>query len=321
MKKFLLSVLMSAALVGFAVPASALDVRFDPSGTAGASGDVLIDTLDPTVGNALAQNATIFNQNGDQLTVLFQANLGIASLLGDQKFQNGGLGYADDLGGIHGPAFVTFAAGFTETAHTPIGNTVESELNPAGPVNFFNIYVSTTAQGNNLTGSCFVCGTLALSGSFVLDPRVSNVSDFTINGGGVGTPLDGAGVNNYGGTSTLTGQGSFNTAIRINTVNSLYFPDITPGTVLTFILASSQELLNYQTVNPSACFSSNGIADCNVAGVASVGALNLVSGPNSMFQTDASLAFAAAPVPEPATLTLLGLGVLAGARRARKNRK
>jgi hypothetical protein len=319
LKKFAVIGAMALSLA-WAGNASALNVTFDPSGTPGANGDILIDTLDPTVGNSIALNASTHNLPGDQLTVLFQANLGVASKSGVGRFSNG-LPYVDDLLGVHiGPYDVTIVAGFNETVQAPMGGaTVQSILNPFGPTNFFNIYVNNV-QGDNLTGSCFVCGTLALQGVFQFDPRVSNVSDFTVNDFSGTAPLDGFGADNYPAINTLTGQGSFNTAIRVTSVNSNYFPDIQTGTVLTLVLASSQELLNYQTGDPSACFSNDGTTDCNQAGatLASVGAVNLQDGPNSMFQTDASLAFNTAQVPEPATLTLLGIGILAGARRMRK---
>jgi hypothetical protein len=329
-KKSLLSAALALTLSAWAAPASAVSVVFDPSGTAGTAGNIVIDALDPTVGNAIALGATIANTPGQQLTVLFQANLAVASNLGVVRFGNG-LPYVDVNGAAQvGPYYVTIVAGFTETVQAPMGGaTVQSVLNPAGQVNFFNIYVNSVAPGDNLSGVCFVCGTLALQGTFVLDPRVSNVSDFTLTGGlNNAAPLDGFNGDDYStlngglGVHTLQGQGSFNTAVQVSSVNSLYFPTLTPNTVLTMILASSQELLNYQTGDPSACFSNNGTTSCNQQGVSTVGLVNLLSGPNSMFQTDASFAFQGAPVvPEPATLTLLGLGVLAGARRARKNKK
>jgi hypothetical protein len=54
-----------------------------------------------------------------------------------------------------------------------------------------------------------------------------------------------------------------------------------------------------------------------------VGALNAVSGPNTMFQADGNASFATQQVPEPAGLVLLGIGLLgtAAVRRQRKAKK
>ncbi len=53
--------LIAAALtlgVAWAAPASALEVTFDPTGTPGATGNLQIDVLDPTVGNSIALRRT-----------------------------------------------------------------------------------------------------------------------------------------------------------------------------------------------------------------------------------------------------------------------
>lgn len=288
-----------------AAPARADVITFDPTGTAGAAGDLSIDVLDPTVGNSIALGGNSSLTVGTTVTALFQANLGIAQLGGATQFTNGA-----------GGNYFTIVAGFNETVVGTTGGiapTLLFDLNPAGGTNFFYIYANN-APGDNLAGTCFTCGTMILSG-LIVDPNGGAVdSNFSVTGGGAGTPLDNAspGDDDYPTIDSLTGIGSFSVTIQVTSANALYFPGLVAGD--TLILATSQQLLNYAQVDPSACFSNNGTTSCNQAGatVASVGTINGLNGNNTMFQTDANMSFQVAQtvVPEPASLTLMGLGLL-----------
>jgi len=314
LKKCFTAVALTLALA-WAAPASALDVIFDPSGTAGPTGDLHIDVLDPTVGNSLALNASSLSIVGTQVTALFQANLGVATLGGVTQFANGDGGF-----------FFTVVAGFHEVVLSTSGGafpTVVLGLEGALP-SFFDVY-AVPATGDNLAGTGFISGAPILSGVFINSGAPSDgITTFTFSGSGA--PLDGfdepgPGNNDYPAITTLTGGGSFRTTVLVTGKNANYFPDLVLGQTLA--LVTSQLTLNYTQVDPSFCFSNNGTTSCNQPGaqIVSIGANNGLTGPNMMFQTDASAAFqAVTAVPEPATLTLLGLGGLAAGLRRRRNR-
>jgi hypothetical protein len=301
-KKSLVTTALALAVAAWATPASAVTIQFDPTGAGGPG--LAITALDPTVGNSIALGATGASLPGTDVTALFQANLTSA--------KNGSTSVA--LGAHFG-----VVAGFHETIFSNTGGDLKLILNPAGP-SFFDIY-ALPVDGDDLTGMGFINGTPILSGVFILTARPGDgISTFSTTSNLPGTPLDANGANDYPATQSITGGGSFDTTVKITGVNAGYFPGLNIGTTLA--LVTSQLKLNYDQADPSRCFSSDGATQCNQVGVGTVGLINGVSGPNTMFQTDASASFVTATaVPEPATLTLLGIGGLLAARRRRNQAK
>lgn len=311
MRKYLVA-LGLALVLAWAGPAAADTILFNPDGT-GAGGALTIDTMDQAPGNALAQDITVPTAFvGQEFTLNYQANLNSVLLGGVNQFSQG-----------DGGNFFTFAAVFGERVDALLlaGSTATLLFSEAAgyPLNAFNMY-ATSANGDDLAGTGFATGTLILSGHMV--DLFENFT-FSNTNPALAEPLDDSGVDDYPGVETLQGIGNASIDIQIDFVDPGYFPNLLSGSTLTFAITNTSIFAPFTAANPSALFSSNAIADGDIPGVPSVGAINGLSGPNTMLNADANTNFNIQQVPEPGALALLGMSVLGMAvqRRRGQNKK
>ena len=320
------SILAAAVALALSASAHAVNVTFDPTGTAGATGDITTAAIfDWSAGNALSVGGDGIS-TGENLQVLYQANL---TAVQDSNTFNL---FANGAGGN----FFTVIASFTEIATLGgVGATFATDTSNNTAItatNFFQICAQTTI-GSNVAGTGFGC----TGGSVILSGYVSSIASASFavtNANSTGTALDQAGTNNYVGTSTVEGTGATDITATITSANANYFPTLASGGQFVFSFFNTSQVVPYKQIDPSALFSTNGInANYGGAGTANIGTMNgglsdgscpsgFSCGPDFIFQSDANQSFLTRPVPEPVTVGLLGLGLAAigvvGRARRRK---
>jgi len=331
-------VLASAIASAFGAAGGANAALIDPDGTGGVAA-VAVDTIGWGNGNIRVSPVT-----GASVTAPFVGQ--IVQGYGHAGLGNFANADGDNItpGGFNTNTW-TYVFGaqelVTSVAGTPPGGTANFVTIPGGS-NFFRIYYDATPTQSALRGTGFapdgtadgVGRTLIYEGTVrpFAGPGTPGSSNFTGQacgpaGGPACDDLDKAGANNYNGTNgstnidSITGTGGGQVAVDTTFADANFFIGGAPAAfVLSFNYFTN---LPFTEVNPSGCVwtgttlvgaagnnSGTGAADPPATCTNTIGTINGISGPNELLMTRASSALAAAAVPEPGMLGLLGLGLL-----------
>jgi hypothetical protein len=274
---------------------------FDTNG-ATAGGQVTIDAFDWLFGNVLAVGGgpTAPLAVGSVVNDLYQANLNSVTLSGANQFTNG-------TGGIFFTVVANFSEQVTSINVDPISGAITANFNDTtAPTSSYFYICAQTQLGSDLAGTGFGCANPIMTG-VLTDILVAN----TTVANAAPQLLDQHGADDWSGQQSVLSGGSANLQLLITSVNSAYFPTLSPGTQIITSFTNTSLITPFHETDPSKCFTTTGTSTaCNLTVGSSLGTINGANGPNFIFQADANTSLVVATVPEPATLALLGLGLM-----------
>lgn len=342
-----------ASVFALAGTASAAPLILDLNGAA-PGGAIVATALDWTQTSFLAKG-------GNQAVANFLSGSGSTTF--DVYTHAKLVGYTDAAGVSHSlPAMggeITITAKFTEQVVAGAAIPFPTATFMSTGAGWVEMYYSSTANSNNLTGSGFDDGTLIMRGdgvdsvfgSFTVTSTSPQVLDCTDKVAGVCTDDD------YSGQTTVPGFGS-QAAITFGSAGFVLDNNYVKSAVLDFsILFENISIgLPYGTVDPSHCFTLNqgsatsasiaagtatgqtsecdtthtdGLFSANTGGagyVPVIGAVNGLSpvfsargGPDFVAQTDFNSAVTGT-APEPGSIALMGLALGALGLASRRRR-
>jgi hypothetical protein len=280
--------IVGIAAIGSPAARAASIINFDPNGTGGAT-TLAVGSFDEAPGNALAVDAISGGSIviGTPFELLYQAR--IATL-------RDGANNTVAVPGMDTDGELTIVSRFFEVASgAPTAASFSTDTDQTG--SFIRIYFDTANNANDQAGTGFDDGDLIYEGVILRD-----------GGGGYAevssTPValdqspDG---NQYPGMFSTTGAGG--TFINVTTTfqDSNFFLGALPGFSLNF---NTSNVAPFNQVDPALMMFDGTPA----ATVASIGTLNGDSGPNFLFQADATTSFTV--IPEPTSVLLLSVGLV-----------
>jgi hypothetical protein len=293
-----------AGMLGLAVGCVALTqganaaILIDVDGP-GTNVAVQVESFDFLPGNSLNVGALV--QGANQFTNLYQARLGAVLDSAGNVIILPGL---NDLS--HPNAFeITAVAQFDlqvtgYNAGIALTTTTTAIVTAPGSVNYVKFYYDPKPNANDLLGTGFDDGILILQGTATFGGS-SFVEFNTLPA----VAFDQFGSNNYPGVTTKTGVGGLLLDAAVSFTDPAFFSG--PIAVAS-INSSTTNVFPFQQIDPSKLF---------VGGVVpQIGAINGISGPDIQIQTDATVSFR--PIPEPASMMLLGLGAMGMLVRRRR---
>jgi len=307
-------------------------VRINPDGVAGGDPVIHVAALDWSPGNSLAAPVAPLTRAAD---------VGLGSVL--QTYAHARLSAFKDADnrnittpGLDVSYEWTFVAAFQEIYDNNPNTFLPAFMVIPGGINFFEIWVSPP-NSSDLTGRNFAAtthpntpdATKVLAGNVLPFNPVTGVGATTFSPTAFfplppNDALDQfGGVDNYTGVKSIAGVGGGSLAVEVTFVNTNYF--LTPPTILLANF-STELTLPYKKADPSSCFWNgsgyiSGVGpidgghpdqcDTNTVGPhnglpSSLGG----TGPNNVLFQDSSMSFVTRAVPEPATLALVGLGLV-----------
>ena len=311
---------LALAIAGMASAAhSASLVKIDPDGPGPAPAMNNVFSLDWAPGNTLAVPVHPLTRAAD---------VTVGSVL--QTYSHARLrGFGDNFNvtipapGLDSAYEWTFVAAFQEQFGFFSTSTPHFRVVPGG-TNFFEIWVSPP-NSSDLTGRGFSDGVRILAGTVLPFSGGVGMSTFMpIIPAAPHIPnLDAFGTNNYPGVRSIRGSGGGSFVLSVTFSHPQYF--LTPPTIVS---ANFDTMLNlpFNQANPSSCFWNGGGYISGVGPIAgghpdqcpinTVGPINGMptssggTGPNNILFQDSSMSFVTMAVPEPATLALVGLGLV-----------
>jgi len=283
-------------------------IVFDSDGVAASNGDLNIGSFGFSTGNSLAQGSVPLAV-GSTFQLYFQTRLSDVSISpGGGTVTPAGLN-----GSAGGPAFeITATASITERVISVNAGGGEATFATAliqSPASFFRLFYHTGQTSDNFTGAGFATGTTILDAT--PNGALGSSGNFSVSTDQNGVPVGNSPFDTfdspgsapgifYTGVTSVTGSGASRIGFTVNSFDPTFFKE---APVFEFV--NSFNNVPFDSTTPSRFF--NDITNAPVV-AANHGAVNGVTGPDFQFFSRTAVNFTT--VPEPASMTLVGFGLV-----------